>query len=110
MVGAKYTDKEIRGMVAHWQERLSLRDWRIDLHIVDELPGFENGCDRNNTDKRLAFIWIARKGEDIEWTIVHELLHVVLWHVPSDGLGTTLEEQSVNMIVGALLDRGFELP
>ena len=101
----KFTDKEIREKVAYWQKRLSLKDWRVDLHIVDELPGWHDGQTRWNADERISHVWISRKGEDTEFTIVHELIHSLLWYADHTGLNEPLIEQTVNAMTEALLER-----
>jgi len=102
------TNSEINGRMRYWQDRLNLKEWSLELHVVDELPRWETGSNRYDTNRKLSQIWISRKGVDLEWTIVHELVHLVLWYeivTPSTELSDTLLEQTVNQITGALLER-----
>lgn len=66
----------------HWQGALGLLDWTIGLKLKspDDLNGSLGNCDANS-NRRIATINVRTlestpDHEDIEATIVHELLHL----------------------------------
>ena len=92
-----------RALVAlgrRWQRRLRLWDWRIGFQFDGELDADLAGCVEFDADAREALVRIARRCEDVEATVIHELLHL---HV--DAVGTTAREQGINAIADALLGR-----
>ncbi len=101
-------DTEIKTKMFYWTKRLELDHWDIRLHIVDQLPEWDGGSNRICYDRNQSQIWITRENADIEWTIVHELLHLTLWYhenMNPTPIMDTLQERAINYLCGALLDR-----
>ncbi|MGK4001112.1 hypothetical protein WMF31_00705 [Sorangium sp. So ce1036] len=78
---------ELARLVAHWVERLRMRDWDIQLKVVDDLrtpDGFEayGLCDPfPDAQRARIYIRAPRTPEDkarVAETVVHELLHAKL--------------------------------
>ncbi|WP_437935295.1 hypothetical protein [Sorangium sp. So ce341] len=78
---------DVARLVAYWTERLRMRDWDIQLKVVDDLrtpDGFEayGLCDPFPDDQRARiYIRAPRTPEDrarVAETVVHELLHAKL--------------------------------
>ena len=100
-------------ILRHWQKRLRITDWHIELRVKrwHEMSGDLGAC-HVSPELRHAVIDVLAPGDtpdgylmDIEHTIVHELLHVVLDPVAPDGDDTrgVLFEQAINTIASALL-------
>jgi hypothetical protein len=106
--------------VQTWQKRLHLDDWKIETRIVraSELKPDTLGNLKWNTPARTATIKVLNPvdydipaseiPEDVEYTIVHELVHLQLSALPRDLNRKDIEEQVVNRISDALmaLERG----
>jgi hypothetical protein len=110
--------------LAEWQKRLELQDWNISLEIVraSELKPKTLGNIHWDTDKRTATIRVLDPAdyrlppramlEDMEFTVVHELIHLeiapVLSHFTRSDADRREEEHAVNHMADALLhlDRG----
>ena len=110
--------------LAAWQKRLELQDWNISLEIVraSELKPKTLGNIHWDTDKKTATIRVldpadyrlAQRAmlEDMEFTVVHELIHLeiapVLSHFTRSDADRREEEHAVNHMADALLhlDRG----
>jgi hypothetical protein len=103
-----------------WQKRLDLNDWRIATLIVrhTELKPETLGNLHWDTGNHTATIRVldpcdyelapADVPEDIEYTILHELIHLQLSVLPRDVNARTVEERVVNKISDALfqLEKG----
>jgi hypothetical protein len=103
-----------------WQKRLDLGEWRISTQIVraSELKPDTLGNLHWNNETRTAVIRVLNPLDydipstdiplDIEYTIVHELIHLQLAALPRDPGGKNVEERVVNRISEALfqLDKG----
>jgi hypothetical protein len=114
------TDAQVSNWVRVWQKRLRLDDWKIEARIVraselkpDTLGNLKwNSVSRTATIKVLSPLdYDAATGdiaEDIEYTVVHELLHLQLAVLPRDMNRKDIEEQVVNRLADALmqLDKG----
>jgi hypothetical protein len=117
---AVVSDAQIAGWVKVWQKRLHLEDWQIEAHIVrpSDLRPDTLGNLKWNTANRTAAIKVlspvdydlpaADVVEDMEYTIVHELVHLQLSVLPRDLNRKDVEETVVNKISDALmvLERG----
>jgi len=107
-----------------WQKRLGLEDWNVSLEVV-RATGLKPKTLGNihwDTDKKTAVLRVLdpadynlpfRKTlEDMEFTVVHELIHLdmvpVLSHFTRSDADRREEEHAVNHLAGALLrlDRG----
>lgn len=107
-----------------WQKRLGLQDWTVALEVVrsTELKPKTLGNIHWDTEKKSAVIRVLDPAdykmaqremlEDIEFTVVHELIHLeiapVLSHFTRSDADRRDEEHAVNHMADALLhlDRG----
>lgn len=107
---------EARTRCEYWQQVLGIADWIIDVQIV---RGYQIGdkagrCVINSHD-RIARISLCDKIDivensnctDMEMTLVHELLHVVLHDATGDiaeGSAKSVgEERAINSLAAALV-------
>ncbi len=108
-------DKYIRERLAVWQRRLNLQDWNISVVTTraSELRRRTMGNIRWDADKKTASIRVLDASDypmpfpvalqDMEFTIVHELIHLELASMPRSEASRREEEFAVNHIAGALL-------
>jgi hypothetical protein len=101
--------------LAFWQQRLKLEDWRISVVPArrSELKPNTLGGIRWDKTKKSAVIWVLDPSEyqtpfratldDMELTIVHELVHLELTSLPRSEASRSNEEHAVNGIAEALL-------
>lgn len=103
-----------------WQKRLKLDDWNIDLIMArtKDLKPKTLGNVHWDTDKKSAVIRVLDPADyrlpfremlsDMEFTVVHELIHLklapLLSSVPRSEASRRDEEHTVNHIAGALLE------
>jgi hypothetical protein len=98
-----------------WKQRLNLRDWQISIVMTRRadlksktLGGIHWDKTRKSasiavldaSDYRLAYREML---EDMEFTIVHELVHLELASLPKSEASRSTEEHAVNQIADALL-------
>ncbi len=104
-------------VLERWQERLKLRDWHITIRYADYAEmddGNTSGHVECDEEHRLAKIRILHPDhypndswlpQDIEATVVHELLHVLLeplgW--PASRRGQIGAEQALNALSSTLV-------
>ena len=98
-----------------WQKRLALEDWDVAVEIVraSELRPDTLGNLRWNHATRAATIRVlnpldyqlpaAEIPTDIEYTVVHELVHLQLAALPRDAVNKVTEEGVVSRIAEALM-------
>lgn len=98
-----------------WQQRLELADWQISVVLVrrESLPPQTLGGIHWDQIKKAAQIWVLDPADyqlafeamldDMERTIVHELVHLSLSVLPHGKVGRGSEEETVNDIVQAML-------
>jgi hypothetical protein len=75
---------ELKKMIGAWQKKLDMKDWKLDLKIVDFKK--DNGYKQSghfiaNPKKKTATIlltWNPWRGDE-EYTLVHEMIHVLLY-------------------------------
>jgi hypothetical protein len=103
-----------------WQKRLSLDDWEIRAQIVrasDLRPDTLGNLKWNNATKTATVrvlnpldydLPASEIPTDIEYTVVHELIHLQLAALPRDPHSRSIEEKVVNRISEALfaLEKG----
>ena len=107
-----------------WQKRLELQDWNVALEVVraTELKPKTLGNIHWDTDKKTATIRVLDPADyrmplhamldDMEFTVVHELIHLeiapVLSHFTRSDADRRDEEHAVNHMADALLhlDKG----
>lgn len=114
------TDAQLDRWLKLWQKRLSLGDWQISAELVRswELKPDTLGNLRWNSASKMATIRVMspqdydlRPSEiptDIEYTIVHELIHLQLALIPKAAGAKEVEERVVNRLGEALfaLEKG----
>ncbi|HLJ44838.1 MAG TPA: hypothetical protein VKU01_02445 [Bryobacteraceae bacterium] len=114
------TQTQVDEWTKHWQKRLDLSEWTITTLIVrvGDLRPETVGNLKWNSNEKTAVIKVLNPADynlspadvatDIEYTIVHELIHLELSVLPHDGTSKLTEERVVNRISEALfqLDKG----
>jgi len=101
--------------LAIWQKRLKLEDWDIGLKLVhpNELKPKTLGNIHWDSDKKRANIKVLSPLDfklafpealkDMEFTVVHELIHLQLSSLPRNEASRSAEEKAVNTLTDALL-------
>jgi len=101
--------------LALWQQRLNLANWRISVVMVhrSELPPDTMGGIRWDKGKKSATVWVMDPSDyrlpfremldDMELTVVHELVHLDLASLPKGQASRSSEEHAVNGIAQAML-------
>lgn len=101
--------------LAIWQKRLNLDDWKINVRLVraSKLKPKTLGNIHWDTPAKTAVIRVLaisdyrlpyeRMLDDMEFTIVHELVHLQLSSLPRSEASRSAEERAVNQITQALL-------
>jgi hypothetical protein len=105
----------INDRLAVWRQRLKLEEWRISVvmtHRSDLKPKTLGGIRWDKT-KKSAVLWVLDASDyrlpfremldDMELTIVHELVHLELASLPRSEASRSSEEHAVNGIAEALL-------
>lgn len=75
---------ELKKMMAFWQKKLDMTDWKFELTIVDfqKDNGFrQSGHFIANPKKKTANIlltWNPWRGDE-EYTLLHEMIHVLVY-------------------------------
>jgi len=101
--------------LAIWRQRLKLEDWRISAVMTrrSELAPKTMGGIRWDKSKKSAVIWVLDPSDyrlpfremldDMELTIVHELIHLELTSLPRREASRGSEERAVDGIAEAML-------
>jgi hypothetical protein len=99
--------------LAIWRQRLKLEDWQISVAMTRDLPPQTLGAIRWDKTKKSAVIWalypdayqlpFRQTLDDLELTIVHELVHLDLTSLPRGQASRGSEERAVTGIAAALL-------
>lgn len=101
--------------VVLWRKRLKLEDWHISAVMtpLSELAPKTLGGIRWDKPKKSAVIWVLAPADyrlpfremldDMELTIVHELVHLELATAPHHEASRSVEEHAVNGIAEAML-------
>jgi len=107
----RFIDQKLKA----WQQRLKLQNWNITVVLTRraELKPKTLGGIRWDKSKKSAVLSVLDMSEnrlplcemldDIEFTIVHELVHLELASLPRSEASRSNEEQAVNRITEALL-------
>jgi hypothetical protein len=102
--------------LAVWQQRLNLQDWKISVIMTreSELKPKTLGNIHWESDKKTAVIRVLDASDyklpfrdmldDMEFTVVHELIHLELSSLPRSAASRREEEHAVNQITDALLN------
>lgn len=102
--------------LAFWQKQLQLSEWNISIVMTrrGDLKAKTLGGIRWDKGKKTAVMAVmdvadynlpcAEMLDDMEFTIVHELVHLELASLPRSEASRSGEEHAVNRIAEALLD------
>lgn len=95
---------ELRERMKYWQDRLNLREWKLTLQWMPARQAREfQGLCAWSVEELTAVVQIRRAQEDVEATLVHELLHIVLQgHKEYEDYDLALE-RAINRITEALM-------
>lgn len=105
----------VHGTMSMWRQRLNLEDWEIGVVMArrSDLKPKTRGHIRWDKNKKSAVIWVMDAAdyqlpikemlEDMEFTVVHELVHLQLASLPRSEASRSTEEHAVNSITAALL-------
>jgi hypothetical protein len=105
----------VEATLATWRRRLDLEHWQISIVMTrrSDLKPKTRGKIRWDKDKKSAVIWVMNASDyqlplremldDMEFTIVHELVHLQLASLPRSEASRSSEEHAVNNIAAALL-------
>lgn len=109
-------DEQLQAKCEEWQKILRLQDWIVDLKISRERDFVTKDANAEislNEQHKLAFVKILDpvdfdedqfSPQDMEKSLVHELLRIHFWPLRESDANETAEEQAINMIAGALVD------
>ncbi len=98
-----------------WQERMAMKDWHIQVTLVkpEQLEPQTLGDVHWDTDQKSATISVLSPEsykltgkamlDDMEVTVVHELVHIELASLPRSDSSRRIEEHAVVSIARALL-------
>jgi hypothetical protein len=112
---AQLAQKFVDEKLAVWRQRLKLEDWRISavLTPLGDLAPKTLGGIRWDKNKKNAVIYVLDPADyrlavremldDMELTIVHELVHLELATAPHHEASRSVEEHAVNGIAEAML-------
>lgn len=110
-IAAKFVTQKLQ----IWQDRMNLKDWNIqfDLLRTSQLEPKTLGNIHWDTDTKTARISVLHPLDytlpyqamldDMEFTVVHELVHLQLASLPRSDASRRVEEHAVNEIAKALL-------
>ena len=111
----KSAEQFLNERLAVWKECLSLSDWRISIVMTrrSELKPRTRGQIKWDKDKKSAVLAVLDPSDyelppsemlaDMEFTVVHELVHLELASLPRSEASRSSEEHAVNRIAEALL-------
>ena len=107
-----YTEDQLNKRLEYWQEKLRLRDWLVQVHIKREKDFTQensNAYVHYNINNKSAFITIMDSRDfddwlphDMEWLLVHELLHLHFGQMETRRNITAIE-QSIESITYGLI-------
>jgi len=112
---AALSDGYLTARLATWQQWLGLENWKISLIMSPgrDLKPNTVGNIHWDADSKTAVIRVLEAGEyqlpcpsmlnDMEFTLVHELVHLELSSLPRSPASRSEEEHAVNRITDALL-------
>jgi len=98
-----------------WQQRLNLAEWNISVVVAraSDLKPRTLGNIHWDSEKKRATIKVLHPADynmpqaemlaDVEFTVVHELIHLELSSLPRSDASRSEEEHAVNQITRALL-------
>jgi len=93
--------------LAYWKDILSLTDWNITIEETEPPFMLDNAAATISLEAEhmLAHINIRKGSEDVDHSIVHELLHIWLncWDVNGQ-LVNSIKEQAINSIARGVVE------
>ena len=111
----QFAQQYVTERLAVWQQRLKLEAWQISVlpGRSSELKANTLGAIRWDKSKKTATIWVLDPADyqlpframldDMELTVVHELVHLEMASLPHGQASRSTEEHAVNGIADALL-------
>jgi hypothetical protein len=111
----EFAQTQVAKRLGIWQERLQLQEWKITLvvsHKEDLRPGTLGNIhwDLENKTAKLRVLDPAeyevpfqKALDDMEFTVVHELIHLEFASMPRTDASRADEEHAVNRMADALL-------
>jgi hypothetical protein len=108
-------DRYVHEKLPEWQRRLKLEDWKICILSArqTELRPHTMGNVHWDADKKTAVIRVLNASDyhmpfratlnDMEFTIVHELIHLEMVSLPRSEASRSDEEFAINNLTDALL-------
>ena len=115
----EFTQEELEKLLKKWQKKLRLDNWDIQVKVVRAsemtLPNVQGENDYSTALHKsvvkildpIDYETDLSEEQDMERTLVHELMHLVLWHCTpkeSKNLKRQLFETSVEQLANALVD------
>lgn len=99
------TISEAREKLAFWRNVLNLPEWTIAIAWGSKREmGDAVGTCVWSPEEMVADIRLARRQDNPEQTIIHELIHVVLdGHKAMNGKYNEMQERAINRLADALL-------
>ena len=111
-------NRYVHEVLPYWQNRLQLTDWTITI-LMSRREDLRPGTLGNihwDADKKSATIRVLDAADyptpitaalkDMEFTIVHELIHLELASLPRSEASRSDEEFAINHLTDALLQSG----
>lgn len=110
-------DEFLAQKLQSWQKRLKLEDWKVTITLTPRAalkPGTLGGIKWDKKKHTAVMAIIAPEDynmteaamlADMEFTIVHELVHLELASLPKSEASRSNEEFAVNQLTDALLGR-----
>jgi hypothetical protein len=111
----RLADRYIKEKLPFWQKRLALQDWKVSVSMVHRTSLRERtlGSIRWDPDKKTAVIHVMDAADyqtsfrdtvnDMEFTVVHELIHLEMVPLPRSEASHSEEEHVINHLADALL-------
>jgi hypothetical protein len=112
---SRLASKYVQGRLGQWQGRLKLQDWHISIvmsHPIDLRQG-TLGSIRWDLEQKTAVIRVLDASDyhrpfratlkDMEFTVVHELIHLEFASMTRNEASRREEEHAVNHVADALL-------
>jgi hypothetical protein len=119
---SQLTQRFVNDKLVIWRQRLKLEDWQISAVMArrSDLAPKTLGAIKWDKPKKTAVIWVLDPADyllpypamldDMELTIVHELVHLELASLPRGQASRGSEERAVNGLVQALLGLDRQKP
>lgn len=85
----------ISGLLTRWQDILRLRDWDIKVRLMEK-EWRKSGDIKVDAEDKKAVLLINKspKSDNLEELVVHELVHLKLWHLDQ------MIEDLINLVYG----------